>query len=91
MKWETYNPEWLVELAAEQIPEETEIIKSIRNCTKVLRESKAYIYFALPPNKPGSEWIFKKNIMLKHKTNGQIVLDILSNDKIGGVEFLKFL
>jgi len=93
MKWETYNPEWLVELAIEQIPEETELIKSIRNCTKALQESRAYIYFVNPtsPNKPVSKWIFKRNFMLKHKTDGQIVLDILSNDKIGGIEFLKYL
>ncbi len=92
-KWETYNPEWLVDLAKDQIPDKPEIISALSNCVKAKRESRAYIYFvnADNPNQPNSEWQFEENIMLVDKKIGTIVLDVLKGNKIGGIELLKYL
>lgn len=92
-KWVTYKPEWIIEIAKKQIPDKPEIIKALALCTKVKVESRAYIYFVNMenPNEPNSEWQFEENIMLEDKKNGTIVLDILKGNKIGGIEFLKFL
>ncbi|AXT50323.1 hypothetical protein D1818_05570 [Aquimarina sp. BL5] len=69
IKCEEYNPEWLTEIAKKQIPEEIEIINSIRNCTQIYWESKAYGYFIEPKNanQPNSEWQFEQNITLYDK------------------------
>ncbi len=92
-KWEAYNPEWIVKIAKEQIPDRPEIALALTQCTKMKKESRAYIYFTNQelPNKPNSEWQFKENIMLEDKTNGTIILDVLKGNKVGGIEFLKFL
>ena len=93
IKWETYNPEWLVEIAKEQIPEEHKIIENLKQCVKCFKESKAYYYFVYSenPNEPNSDWQFVENIILQSKENGEIVLDILKDKKIGGIEFLNRL
>jgi hypothetical protein len=92
-KWETYNPQWLVDLANEQIPDKPEIILALSNCVKAKRESKAYIYFLSGenPNQLNSEWQFEENIMLEDKKIGTIILDVLKGNKIGGIELLKYL
>ena len=92
-KWEAYNPQWIVDIAKEQIPDKTEIITALSKCLKAKSESKAYIYFANGdnPNGPNSEWQFQENITLEDKKNGTIVIDVLKGNKIGGVEFLKYL
>ncbi|NOQ71709.1 MAG: hypothetical protein GQ574_06905 [Crocinitomix sp.] len=92
-KWVAYNPEWIVKIATEQIPDKPEIIKALSECTVGLRESRAYIYFVNgeKPNQPNSEWQFEENIILEDKKNGTIILDVLKGNKIGGIEFLKFV
>ena len=91
--WKTYNPQWLIDIANEQIPDKPEIILALSNCVKAKTESKAYIYFVNGdnPNEPDSEWQFKENIVLEDKTHGTIILDVLKGNQIGGVEFLKYL
>ena len=66
IKWETYNPQWIVDITKEQIPDKTEI-------------SRAYIYFVNGdnPNEPNSEWQFEENITLEDKKNGTIILVLL--------------
>ena len=93
IKRETYDPSWLIKIAKEQIPEETEIIESMNKCTSGFWESRAYIYFVdrQNANEEGSEWQFDRNIMLTDKKKGEIILDILIGNKIGGIEFLKYL
>ncbi|WP_404985699.1 hypothetical protein ACI513_00495 [Chryseobacterium sp. M5] len=56
-------------------------------------ESKAYYKFvdSTDANKPGSKWQFKENIILEHPKYKTIVLDILQDDQLGGIEFIKFI
>lgn len=88
-----YDINWLVELLEEQYPEKNEIIENLKDCKEGSWQSKAYIYFISPdnPNQPDSKWQFKESIVLEHKTEGTIVLDVLKENKIGGIEFLKYL
>lgn len=91
--WKPYNPQWLIELASTQLHDNQKIIDALSNCVKAKQESRAYIYFVNGenPNQPKSEWQFDKNIILKDKKEGTIVIDVLKNGKIGGIEFLKYL
>lgn len=93
MKWNQYNPEWLAKLAEKQLPEEKWLPGAIRKCLKYSIESKAYYHFVSSnnANKPGAVWQFEKNIMLRDPKKGNIVLDILKGNIVGGIEFLNYL
>ena len=87
MKWEPYDPAWLVEIARREIPDETWLAEALARCTRAWTSCTTYIHFVDPtnPNQPGSEWQFKQNLVFQ---NGRLVLDVLKSGRIGGVEFL---
>ncbi|MBD2023788.1 hypothetical protein [Leptolyngbya sp. FACHB-711] len=93
MTWKPYNPTWLVELAKAQMPEEAWLVDALSQCTSYLQSGHAYIHFIDPTasNKPGSQWQFERNILLYDKYEGELVLDILEGNRVGGVEFLNRL
>lgn len=90
MEWEPYDPQWLVKLAEEQMPEEPELAQALAACTRCTRESAYMVYFVAPsfPNQPGSAWQFDENVILEDPQEGDLVLDVLKDGRIGGVEFL---
>ena len=91
--WEPYDPTWLSELARVQARETPWLADALGQCTRHARESRAYIYFVNPvaPNQPGSEWQFEGNVMLFDNREGELVLDVLKGQRVGGVEFLRYL
>ena len=89
MKWHTYDPNWLIELAKSQCSDKHWLHAALSKCTRYLKESNAYYYF-IPcnnPNKQNSEWQFDSNIMLECPKNGTVILDILKGQRVGGIEF----
>ncbi len=90
MQWKPYDPTWLVNLARESYPDEPWLAEALARCVRGAQESPAYIHFVDPsgPNTPGSEWQFEENLLLDHPEEGTLVLDILREQRIGGVEFL---
>ena len=91
--WQPYDPTWLVELAKAQLPEEDWLPAALAACTRARQESEAYIHFVNPadPNDAGSEWEVQMDFTLRHPTEGDLVLDILEGNRVGGVEFLSKL
>jgi len=85
--WADYDPSWLVALAREQLPA---LAPALSRCTRALVESKAYIYFVAGEgaNQPGSEWQFDRNEFLSDPKEGDLVLDVLKDGRIAGLEFL---
>ena len=92
-RWRRYDPSWLAELARQQHPDKPWLAKALAECIRAQRESEAYLRFvsARRPNQPGSAWQFAENLTLEHETEGDLVLDILTHQRIGGVEFLSRL
>lgn len=90
-KLEVFDSKWIIELVKTQYPEKSEIIESLKTCTAGYWKSKAYIYFVSTtnPNQPKSNWQHKESIVLEDEKEGTIVIDILKENKIGGIEFLK--
>lgn len=86
-RWIDYDPAWLVALALKQEPD---VVAALQKCKRAFVESKAYVYFVLPvsPNKPGSEWQFDRNVRLVDSKHGEILLDVLRDGRVGGIEFL---
>jgi hypothetical protein len=88
-----YDPSWLVLLANEQLPELDWLPEALNVCRHIHAETSAYIYFVDPtnPNEPGSDWSFQENLILEDPQEGTLVLDILTNHRVGGIEFLSRL
>ncbi len=88
--WEPYDPSWLVALARAQHPAEAWLPNALAACTRCQHESKAYVRFVngRNPNEPGSDWQFLTNLTLESVEEGFIVLDILQDNRVGGVEFV---
>ncbi len=93
MKDEYFKIEWIAELISEQEPDRIDLIEQLNKFERRSWFRQAYIRFVnnSNPNQKGSEWQFAENIVLEHETEGTIVLDILKDGRIGGIEFLKYI
>ena len=87
--WEPYDPTWLVELARTTRPEFPWLAGALAICTRCRVESECYVRFVNPDgaNQPGAEWQFKENLFLYDLTEGNLVVDILQDGRVGGIEF----
>jgi hypothetical protein len=85
-----FDSKWIIELVKAQYPEKLEIIERLKTCKAGYWKSKAYIYFvsATNPNQLKSNWQHKESLILEDEKKGTIVIDILTENKIGGIEFL---
>lgn len=90
MKENYFKIEWIIDLIKEQEPERLDLIQQLEdsNIKKWIRQPYISLVSAERPNQQGSEWQFEENIVLEHETEGTIVLDILKDGRIGGIEFL---
>ena len=63
---------------------------NLRNCTRASGVGGYVTHFVDPsrPNQAGSQWQFRENIILEHPEHGELVLDILTDNRVGAVEFL---
>lgn len=80
----------IIDLVRAQEPSRLDIIAALEKVERKSWIRQAYIHFvsAERANKPGSEWQFDENLVLEHDTEGTIVLDLLKDGRIGGIEFL---
>lgn len=85
-----FHIEQIIELIKEQHPNRHDWIEQLEKSNKKSWVRRAYVSFVSSerPNQPGSEWQFDENIVLEHQTEGTIVLDVLKDGRIGGIEFL---
>jgi hypothetical protein len=90
MKWEPYDPTWLIDLVKRQLPKEKWLPDALAKCIRCMRESEAYIFFVngKKANEPGSQWCFDHNLELNCPNEGWLILDILKDKQIGGLEFV---
>ena len=84
-RWKEFDSSWLLELALEQYPEDTKLHNSIKKCTRIRGD---HFVSAENPNKPGSEWQFDRSVTLIHPEMDDIILDVLKDGRIGGIEYL---
>lgn len=80
----------MIELIRQQAPDRLELIDQLRKLVKGSIAMKPYVQFvdSTNPNQEGSVWQFDENIFLEHETKGMIVLDLLEDGRIGGIEFI---
>ncbi len=90
MQKSAFHIEQIIALIKQQAPDRFDLIEELEQSDRKTWIKQPYIYFvsAERPNQPGSEWQFAENIVLEHETEGTIVLDVLKDGRIGGIEFV---
>lgn len=89
-RWRSYDPTWLVSLARARHPDNPALAEALAACIRASIESEYYVRFvsAVRANRPGSKWQFDRNVLLEDSPEGDLILDVLKDGSIGGVEFL---
>ena len=92
MFYKEYDPGWLVEAAKPYGEEYPWSEESLTKCI-LAKDGGVYVHFvdSSRPNKPGSEWQFKENIVIEDTLRGDVILDVLTGNRIGGVEMFSEL
>ena len=84
--------EEIIDLVRQQEPQRQDIVKSLKRCSGGKWTSNGYYKFSTPKNgNKGPEWEFRENIVLEHEFLGLIVLDLLKNGRIAGIEFINLI
>lgn len=81
-----YDPGWLVEFARQAASEYPWLPAALEKCTSGVWTDRAYIRFV-----PTGDWGVVENIVLDDTPEGDIVLDVLEGQRIGGIEYLSRL
>jgi hypothetical protein len=93
MDWKPFDPAWLVEWVRAHRPDLPWLADALARCTRAAEGGRAYLYFVDPTNAnaPGAEWQIADTVTLERTPEGTLVLDILTGQRVGGIEFLKRL
>lgn len=80
----------IIKILEKEEPKNENLIQLLENCNGGNWESKAYYRFvnSKNANQPNSEWQFQENVIIEHNKIGTIVIDLLKNNKIGGIELI---
>lgn len=87
------NLKEIIDFIKSNLSKEYKLIANLETIESGEWESKAYYRFvdSKNANQPGSKWKFKNNIILEHPKFKTIVLDILEDDHLGGIEFIRYI
>ncbi|MCB0358827.1 MAG: hypothetical protein KDD44_04305 [Bdellovibrionales bacterium] len=91
MDWKPYDPSWLVALAQRLRPDDAQLAAGLGQCTEAASDGSGYLYFVDPGLTGGnreSPWAFDHSIELRDPAGTTVVLDVLKNGRIGGVDVL---
>jgi hypothetical protein len=84
------NIKTIIALVIQQKPERQDIVEALQNVPRGHWVSSGYYRFvdSKDAKQPGGEWQFDENIVLEQENRGDIVLDILKDGRIRGIEFI---
>jgi hypothetical protein len=84
-----FDPAWLVELAEKQYADAPFIAEALKQCKEGWWDSPSFIYFTdfFYPQNENIPWFKKHGYFMKHE-KGIILLEMLRNGSIGGIQFL---
>lgn len=90
MKELCFHIEWIIDLIKEQEPDRFDLIDQLNKFERKMWIRQPYVSLieGNPLNFPAPEWQLDENVTLEHKTEGTIVLEILKDGRIGGIEFI---
>ena len=88
------NIEYIIALVKEQEPERTDIVLALSNCSEGKWTTNGYYSLVIAdnkPNQPGSNWQYDESIVIEQKNAGDIIIDLLKDGRIGGIEFMDLI
>lgn len=93
MTTDKINIEKIISLVREQEPDKDDIVSALQNCKGGHWSSNGYYQFVSSrnPNQPGSEWQHKECVVIEQENEGDIVIDLLKDGRIGGIEFIELI
>ncbi len=93
MKTIYFNKQILIDLLENQNPIQTNLITQLKEMKAKRWLKKPYIRFVNDKNanQKGAEWQIKESLELEHSTEGTIIIDVLKDGRIGGIELLNEL
>lgn len=86
-----FDPSWLVALAEKQWSQEPGFAEALKQCTAGWWHDASFIYFTpfFYPYKSHIPWLISRSVFLKDATRGILVLQLLHDGRIGGIEFMQ--
>lgn len=88
------NIENIIKLVKEQEPDRQDIVSALINCKSGQWTSNGYYSFVIPdnkPNQPVSNWQHQESIVIEQPEKGDIVIDLLKDGRVGGIEFIDLI
>ncbi|MBK7384850.1 MAG: hypothetical protein IPI81_16180 [Flavobacteriales bacterium] len=81
-----FDPRTLVECAQAQWTDEPQLAVAFARCTRAWDRNELYTYFNSPADRRTKH--FAANLFLAHPTLGALVVDVMTDGSIGGIEYL---
>ncbi|MBB3701259.1 hypothetical protein KMW28_03645 [Flammeovirga yaeyamensis] len=93
METPEFHIDHLIKLLKEQEPQRLDLVFHLEKLITKKWELQPYIQLVSDENanETGAEWQFDENIVLEDQQQGTIVLDVLKDGRIGGIEFLDLI
>ena len=90
---ELIDIEYLIRLVRQQEAERQDIVSALQNCKGGHWSEKGYYSFvdSKNPNLTNSDWQHEECIVLEQHEKGDIVIDLLKDGRIGGIEFIDLI
>jgi hypothetical protein len=90
---EPVDIKYIIRLAEEQHPDRHDVINALKGCKNGHWTSNGYYRFidSTNANQPNSEWQYEESIVLEQEGKKDIIIDLLKDGRIGGLEFLDFI
>ena len=87
------NIKEIIDFIKSSLTNEVNLINNLETIESGKWESKAYYRFvdSINASQSGSKWKFKDTIILEHPKHKTIILDIIEDDHLGGIEFYEYL
>lgn len=82
-----FEIERLIELVREQAPERLELVKQLEQSVFRKWIRQPYVQFVSDENADGPGSI-RESIVIEHPSEGTMVVDVLKDGRIGGIEFV---
>jgi hypothetical protein len=81
--------EYIIKLVKQQESDRQDIVDALLNCKNGHWSRNGYYQFvdSTNANKPNSEWQHDECIVIEQKNKGDIIIDMLKDGRIGGIEF----
>jgi hypothetical protein len=90
---DTINIQAIIKLVEEQESSRQDVIEALKNCSAGQWTSNGYFQFVSSENanQPNSEWQHDECLVIEQKDKGDIVIDVLKDGRIGGIEFIDLI